>query len=249
MRILFLPNWRVFGSRADRQRADYHEPGSPYWLFEHFGGRPRVEILDAARWIGWRLEERFLHFYLAQGLVSLFAARRADVVLAHGAQSAVVLLAVKRILPMALPPIVVVDVGTLNGGLPDRWDFALARWAFSACAAIIWHSRISGDVISERAPELAARGVFVPFGVDEREYCEAESRDGDYALCVGYTRRDWRTLREAWQSLEGVPLTLVGAPLHVADGLPEGVRVVPRVGFAEYRRLVRTSGSTCGPVL
>ena len=248
MRILFLPNWRVFRTRADRQRADYYEPGSPYWFFEHFADRPEVAVLDAARWAGWRLEERYLHFYLVQGIVAIFAARRADVVLVHGAQSAVVLLAAKRICPKALPPIVVVDVGTLNGGRPERWDFAVARWAFSACSAIIWHARVSSKIVAEHAPELVKRGVFVPFGIDEREYPVAESYDGDYAVCVGYARRDWSTLFSAWESLDGLPLLLVGAPSRVAERLPVGVRVVPPVSFSEYIRLVREARLVVLPV-
>ena len=242
-----MPNWALSSTAGGRsQRADVWE-GDDYWFFQHFRSHPRVEIVDTARWPGWRLEERFLHFYLAQGLVALWRSRRADVVVAHGVQSAVVLLAVRRLLRLGSPPVVVVDVGSLNGGRPDkRVSFGLARWAMRGADGIIWHATVSRSIAAEHAPELLAKGEVVHFGVDASEFEHPASVDGDYAICIGYAKRDWQTLVAAWRLLPGIPLKVVGAPLESTDNAD--ITFVPRVEFVEYRRLVAESRMVVLPI-
>lgn len=248
MRVLFLPNWPVYADPAGRQPADYRVPGEPYWFFRHFEGPVQVRVIDVARWPGWRLEDRYLRFYGAQGLAAALARRRPDVVLAHGAQSAVALLSLARGLRVSLPPVVVIDVGAFNHGRPEqRSTFAPVRWALGAAARVVWHSSASRAMAERYAPEIAARGEVVPLGVELPLWppLPAESSvpglagDPPHALSVGYAKRDYDLLGRAWHRLPDVPLRVLGATQEAAPGLV--ATFSPRVPFAAYQDRLRAA--------
>ena len=233
MRILFLPNWRVYSEPGDRQAPDYDVPERPYWFFRHFLDEPEVDVLDAARWPRFGLEDRLLHFYALQGLEAAVASRRYDVVLAHGSQSAVMLLALARTLRLRLPPVVVIDVGVFNHGHPEkRASFGLVRWALGTAARVIWHSTASLRMAERWAPEVARRGEFVPFGIDVEQWRPSSGDDG-FALCVGYAFRDYPLLSKAWTMLPEVPLVVLGAQHAAAPDLL--ATRIGRVSFTDYQ--------------
>lgn len=237
MKVLFLPNWRVFSERGKRQAADYHVPGEPYWFFRHFREDFEVEVLDAARWPGFRMEEQLLHFYAGQAVAALRRLKRFDVVLAHGAQSAVLLLAFARGLQKTIPPVVVVDAGALNQGRPERRvSFALTRWALGGAAHIVWHSRASEAMVLRYAPELSLRGEFMHFGTDADRW-SPQPDDGGYAVCIGRRYRDYQLLAEAWSLLKDIPIVVLGVSEKRISGL-KGV-FPGNVPFDEYQRYVQ----------
>lgn len=238
LRVLFVPNWAVYeGNESIRQRPDRYQRSAPYWFFEHFSAPVDVDVLDIRQGPTWRVEEKLLHFYLGQGLRAAFRAKHYDCVVFHGAQSCVVELALARLRVADIPLAVVIDVGTLNGGRPQkRLSFGLTRFALNRCDAIVWHASSSREVVAEHAPELIGKGHFIPFGVELNEFAEFEAKDGDYAVCVGYAQREWGLLGKAWEGLDA-PLTLVGAPADAVPSVP-GVRALPRLDFDAYCRMV-----------
>ena len=242
--VLFLPNWRVVPARdgSKFQSPDVYPDDGRYWFFRNFKEEWSVDVLDAAWWPGWRLEERYLHFYLTQALPALSALsllRRYNLVFAHGVQSVVALSAMLRIFSLRHPPMVVVDPGALNGGRPDRrLSFAATRWALAEATSLIWHASGSAELCKTMCPELAARGTFIPLGINDYELAGVASRDGDYVVCPGYAQRDWSTLLKAWASLPTVPLKLIGVPETQFTSLPTGAAALPPLPFDEYRECV-----------
>jgi len=235
-----MPNWAVVpeNRRHGWQSPDYYPDDGKYWFFRQFAEEWSVDVLDAASWYYWASEERFLRFYLGQGLQALRHVNRYDLVFAFGSQSAVALLGTLRCLGLPHPPVVVDDAGCLNAGHPEkRLSFQATRWALEDTAAVIWHATASRELCTRACPRLAARGTFVPLGINDHEFLSTPTHDGGYALCTGYAQRGWPTLLDAWRSLPGVPLKLLGAPLRQA-GLPPGVTVLPRMSFPDYRDLV-----------
>jgi glycosyltransferase involved in cell wall biosynthesis len=236
VKVLFLPNWQVHLDPWSRQAPDYVVPGRPYWFFRHFRDPVKVDVLDVARWPGFGFEDRYLHFYAAQGLVAAAVRGRYDVVLVHGSQSAVALLAIARTLRITMPPVVVIDVGAFNHGHPEkRVSFELVRWGLRSAARVIWHSTGSMRMAVLWAPEIAERGEVIHFGTDIAQWSPG-SEDGDFALCVGYANRDFELLREAWAMVPDVPLVILGADPAAFPGIT--AKFTGRVSFAEYQQYV-----------
>lgn len=249
-RILFLPNWQVHGAgaAAGRQTPDYYPADGLYWFFRHFERPAAVDVLDAASWRRWDLEERYLRLYAGQGLQALLREREYDLVFAFGAQSAVALLAATRVLPRRAgrPKVLVDDAGALNAGRPDRrLTFQATRWALRGADRIVWHASATEELMRRLCPELAARGEWFPFGASLADL-DSAAPDGraqgapegeGYALCAGNSPRAWERLVAAWPR-SGPRLLLLGAPPLTLPKLPPSVRALPRVPFSEYARFV-----------
>lgn len=221
-----------------RQSPDFFPRDGRYWMFRHFDSTPRVDVLDAASWRYWTREEQYLRFYVGQAVRALSRCRDYDLVFAFGAQSAVALLGALRLLGRSHPPVIVDDAGCVNGGRPDRrFSFWCSRWALREAAHVVWHSSASLRLCEDACPELATRGEFIPFGVNLPDLAGAVVADGDYAICVGQSPRDWQSLLAAWSALPHRRLVLVGAPQREVP-TQRDVTVLPRVPFAEYVRLL-----------
>ena len=193
------------------------------------------------------MEDRLLHFYPVQGLAATASFRGADVIVCHGAQAAVVPLALSLV--RHVPPIVVIDVGTLNGGRPNRAvSWGATRRAFRAASKIVWHSRGSKEFVEATAPELAGRGSFIAYGVDSEKFADYLSVEKeDYVLCAGSVFRDWDVLLKAWDGIRGVRLILLGAASKVATVNP-CVEVWPVVDMETYCRMTAAARFTVLPL-
>ena len=211
-----------------------------YWLFRHFREEVELEIIDTEQWRYASYEPRVLHFYLTQGVRAASAARRFDAVVAHGAQSAVVLLGLRRAFKGSWPLTMVVDVGALNGGRPQqRLQFQLTRMALGQADRIVWHASASRELARTACPELLPKAAVIPFGIDVDALDSMPTHDGGYALCCGYANRDWRTLHESWKHVSGARLFVAGVPgLRGPAERPDGVTLLPRLPHDEYLRLV-----------
>jgi hypothetical protein len=237
-RILFVPNWRVARElqATPVQRPNLALPREPYWFFRHFVRPPEVTVLDVGHPVCASLQDRFLSFYPAQALRAAFGAHRYDVIVVHGAQSAVALLPMLRGLARFAPPCIVIDPGCLNMARPERRvQFALTRRALGLSQHIVWHSSASKRFCEKRAPELAAKGSFVPFGIALDDLPAVTQVDGDYAVCLRYSARTWPLIADAFSQMRDIPLYLLskqrGAVTHPATRLEE-------MPFAEYCRFV-----------
>jgi glycosyltransferase involved in cell wall biosynthesis len=239
-RILFVPNWPVVSEheRAGHQTPDFYPVDGRYWFFRHFEMPVSVDVLDTRSWPGWHLEEKAIRFYAGQNLRALAIAAEYDLIFPFGAQSAVGMLAAWRILGKSHPPVLVDDAGCLNAGRPDRpFSFQTSRWAMSEAQHIVWHSSSSLALCQRRCPELAAKGEFLPFGINLEDLGSVVVRDGNYALCAGNSPRSWDSVVDAWSAFPKRQLLLLGSPLVRAQ-LPANVHAVPRLPFHQYLRLL-----------
>ncbi|MGA2906131.1 MAG: glycosyltransferase family 4 protein [Terracidiphilus sp.] len=252
MKILFCVNWAV--ARLDepdlhRFCADYISPVQPYWFFRHLCDRHTVDVIDFRGPFGLhRLERSTVRCFPYQSVKAFLRERRYDVVLSHGAQTGLVHSLMSSLIGRNRPPHFLFDVGALNGGSANPAAVAACRFAFRSLAGLIYHS--SGQAQHYRAhfPELYARSRFIPLGVDAGEFAPQGEATEDQIICVGYAKRDWTTLLEAYSALRTkTRLVLLGMP-QPHDPLPQGVMAVPRVNIAEMRQWIARSRFVVLPI-
>lgn len=231
LRVLFLPNWPIQSEWTRWDSSGSNEEA--HWFFRHFEEPVETRVVGVDSWRGWRAEDRLLRHYPMQSVRAIQSAHEADVVLCHGAQAAVALLALGRM--VNLPPVVVVDVGALNAGRrSETLRFNLTRWSMRAADAIVWHSTGSQDYVRHEAPELASRGTFLPYGVDSARFLKyTHMQKAEYVVCAGSASRDWKSVLAAWENVGQVPLLLIGAEGLVSTDNPL-IEVLPVVSLEHY---------------
>lgn len=210
LKILFIPNWKVAHLKKDDtalQAPDKYVTGMPYWFFKHFKGQPTVDVLDIGQENWWRKVEHKIKFYIYQPIKAFLRRNNYDVVMSHGAQSGLVyelLASFARKRPLH----VMFDIGGLNGARINKYETPLIKFALRKSPIIIVHASRQLEFYKEYYPTLYEKAHFVPFGTDfeyfnaqctmpnarlTRECCEK------LLLSVGYAKRDYHTLCEAWK--------------------------------------------------
>jgi hypothetical protein len=235
-KILILVNWDVH--RVDRSRDDLQFPnlireGEKYWFFKDWPDpEAEVKVIDYCRIPLLHHIERFwLKFYILQALKALFQMRKYDLIISHGAQSGVLLAFIRSLLGIKSPPHVIIDVGCFNGGREKRVELLPLRFAARSIAGVISHCSRQVEYYEKCLPRLKERHRFVPFGTDpdffSPQKAETSSKpstagDDNHIVCVGYIKRDWPTLIQAFNHLDGeVRLKLVGAKSAIGYRFPD----------------------------
>lgn len=204
MKILFIPNWHVTSLELDDPgiaAPDKVVAGQCYWFFRHFKERPAVDVLDIGHESWWRKVEHKIKFYICQPVKAFVRRNRYDVVLSHGAQSGLVyelLASFCRKKPLH----VMLDIGGLNGARINKIETPLIRFALRKAPVVIVHSSRQLEFYRQHYPKLYPKAHFVPFGTDFDFFSDASagSRTGERVLLsVGYAKRDYKTLCEAWR--------------------------------------------------
>lgn len=248
LKILFIPNWRV--ARLEKDDASLQAPdkcveGMPYWFFKHFKEQPTIDVLDIGRENWWRKVEHKIKFYISQPIKAFVRRNSYDVVISHGAQSGLVyelLASFARKKPLH----VMFDIGGLNGARINRYETPLIRFALRKSPVIIVHSSRQLELYKEHYQNLYEKAHFVPFGTDfnffseegklaKRQTSETTNQQSDklakhLLLSVGYAKRDYRTLCEAWKKADvgDYRLRIVGD-----DSLKEQYKDCPSIEFSE----------------
>ncbi len=202
MRILFLPNWRVErGAKPTDGRSPNTYPGPrDYWFFKHWPGA-EVDVIDAGPALLAGFEERLLRFYALQALRALPGLSNYDLIVSHGAQSAVLLAAIRAAAGISKPPHILIDVGCLAAGRSDWLELTPIRFALKSVSAIVYHAGVQRSFYDRYLPEIGSRAHFVPFGVDPDFFEPMELEEENCILSIGYRFRDWDTLVKAFRPL------------------------------------------------
>ncbi len=216
LKILFIPNWRVNRLKKDDislQAPDKYVTEMPYWFFKHFKEQPTVEVIDIGKENWWRKVEHKIKFYISQPVKAFVRRNRYDVVVSHGAQSGLVyelLTSFARKKPLH----VMFDIGGLNGARINKIETPLIKFALRKSPVIIVHSSRQLEFYKQYYPNLFQKAHFVPFGTDF-DFFGGEWRveSGEHVLLsVGYAKRDFKTLCEAWKraDVDDYKLKIVG---------------------------------------
>lgn len=264
-----LVNWKVeYGKTApvDKQPPDYVIEGEPYWFFRYFekknGEAYQVDVVDIRSFpLLEKLEKNKLRFYIWQTLRVLPKLKNYDLILSHGMQSGIVLCLWRRLFGKGNYRHIVFDIGAFNSARESGRSLKLMQYASKALDGVIYHTPHQRTYYEKCHPWLLDKAQFITFGTDfdffqqENEAVASSSSNctdkgitadtdhteaHNYILCIGYYKRDWNTLIQAYDQLEtNVKLRLIGnADLKTEN---PNIEVWGAVPVEELKRQIRNA--------
>jgi len=254
LRVLFLPNWKVQRCNEapkDKQPPDYYIEGEDYWFFRYFENKPVVDIIDVSsfKWLE-NFEKNKIRFYIIQAIKVIPKLSKYDIVMSHGMQSGIVIALWRRFFKSKTRHIVF-DIGSFNSAAENGTALKLMRFASKSIDGIIYHTSSQKEYYKQFFPWIVDKSQFIKFGTDYDYFCEENGNfpetiarqnqeigcKKEYCICIGYTKRDWDTLVDAFQmtNIKNLRLLLVG---HVDDKY-SGIPNIEQVGFVDIQELKR----------
>ena len=246
MRILMLVNWGVrylLEDSAECQGPDKYLVGQKYWFFKYWPPKHKVDVIDYTKFYPFfAVERKLLKIYVLQAIKGFAKMKKYDLIISHGAQSGLALSFLRQFFGKIIPPHFIIDVGCFNGGRENWLELIPVKYSARSLAGVIYHSSIQEDYYRKNLPFLKRR--FIPFGVDTDFFAPMNIPSKDYVISIGYAKRDYKTLLEAWAEIENDKpmLKIVGVKkLDNVKHLPSQVELIDRVPVHEYRDLIGRS--------
>lgn len=208
-----LVNWRVHylsKDRRDIQPPDKFVESQKYWFFRYWqSSNVQVDVIDFTKLPFFHyIESKKLKFYIFQCITGLIKSKKYDLIISHGAQSAVFLAFIRSIINKNDPPHIVIDIGCFNGGRDNRTEISLIKFAARSLAGVIYHTSIQREYYQRYLPFLLKKSRFVPFGVDTEFFQPLDIEKDDYVVSIGYAKRDYTTLLKAWEKVSSLDIKL-----------------------------------------
>lgn len=245
-----LVNWKIEYVEEipeNKQPPDYYVQGQPYWFFRYFRkvDKIQVDVVDIHSFPGLeKFEQNTLRFYVWQTLKCIPKLKEYDLILSHGMQSGIVLSLWRRLLGKGRYKHIVFDIGAFNSARKEGRALKLMQFASKSLDEVIYHTEIQKEYYTECHPWLSDKSRFIPFGTDpeyfkKRKEMKAEDAGGKnrqerYILCIGYNKRDWSTLIQAYGEIKtDINLRLIGNRELKAES-PQ-IEVIDKVDIAELK--------------
>ncbi|MEW6570931.1 MAG: glycosyltransferase family 4 protein [Nitrospirota bacterium] len=230
-KMLMLVNWDVHKADSksfqELQSPNILEKNKAYWFFQYWPEKNvQVDVIDCSKLsVIHRIEKDLLRFYVVQALKASTKLRRYDLLISHGAQSAIFLAFIRSIFNLKNPPHIIIDVGCLNGGRSNQPELSIFQFAMRSVSGLIYHATSQKSHYDKFFPFLSKKVFFVPFGVDTEFFKPLNVKQEDYILSIGYKFRDWLTLINAYSQIKtNTALKIVG-PEDLNIELPNNVNL------------------------
>ncbi|MFR0899717.1 MAG: glycosyltransferase family 4 protein [Anaerobutyricum sp.] len=247
MRILLLINWKIrYCDKVpkDLQPSDYDCPQETYWFFKYFKNKPDLDVVDiSAPQFVEKIEDK-VRFHFFQTYKMLFKLNQYDLIFVHGSNSAMLLCVLKRVFHIKTPPILDVDISSFHQAYTSGLIHKLSQFSSKAFDYMVYHTSSQYDYYEEYFPWLKDKCKFIPFGVDYNYWKQKSYKNipekKQYIVCVGYRKRDWNTLLEAFDRVN-IPekLYLIGNP-DIKCNNPK-VKVLPFIPIDELMTYIVNS--------
>lgn len=257
IRILTLVNWDVHKTLKD----NLHDIKSPnilpqdqqYWFFKYWPEQDiTVDVIDYSKLpVIHRIEKNLLRFYVIQTLKAIPNLTKYDLIISHGAQSAVLLAFLRSIFGWRQPPHIIIDVGCLNGGRSRQPELFLFQKAMKSVSGLIYHASPQQRHYERYFPALAGKTAFVPFGVDSDFFKPLNTPSENYILSIGYKFRDWETLIAAYSEIEtDVKLKIIGpSQININSKKNHNIIVLPFIPINDLKDQIARSKFVVLPLI
>ena len=248
MKILMLVNWTVEYCETvpeDKQPPDYYIEGQPYWFFRYFPPDYDVDVVDIRSFDIWEnLEKNTFRFYIWQTLKVVLQLNKYDIILSHGMQSGIVLCMLRRLFGKGNYKHIVFDIGAFNSARKSGMSLKLMQFASKSLDGVIYHTKSQLSYYQICHPWIIDKSKFITFGTDVDFFNfenVTELEDNPYIVCIGYHKRDWKTLIGAFRCLStSVHLRMIGndklgleIPFH-----DERIEILPPVTITELKKQI-----------
>lgn len=249
MKILFLPNFKVYHLHQDDPTIldpNKYLNKKKYWFFKFFQNA-EVEIIDNFSPFPFTIIEKIIKFEIFQAIVAFLKQKNYDLIISHSYNSGFILSLFRSIFRVSSPPHIVIDIGCLNGGNEIQYQINLIRFALKSVDGLIYHSRINEEFYSKHFSSIDR--IFIPFGIDP-EYFKplSDSPRNDYALSIGYAKRDFSTLIDAWKSID-FPLKIVGVNKRIDKReINSKIEFIPKVPINQLKEFIHHSKMVVLPI-
>ncbi len=250
MKILFLPNWKVEKcsvAPSGKQPPDYNASNEIYWFFKYFKNTPDVDIIDTRSCdVIEKFEQNKIKFYIIQALKAIPKLNKYDYVISHGMQSGVVVSLWRRFF-RGKSKHIVFDIGSFNSAAESGFALKLMQYASPSIDGIIYHTSSQKEYYRNFYPWILKKSKFIRFGTDLDFFVANKSAEPDesvhnnYMICVGYAKRDWNTLIEAYKKTNAsVKLKLVGHVDSKYESI-DGVEQIPRLPIKDLLEHIKAA--------
>ena len=248
MRILMIVNWKIKYCNdvpTDKQPPDYYVFSEDYWFYRYFEEKPEVDVIDVSSF-SWleNFEKEKIRFYIWQALKAIPKLNDYDLVVSHGMQSGVVVSLWRRLFKTKARHIVF-DIGSFASASESGFALKLMQFASKSIDGLIYHTSSQIEYYKKFFPWIVKKSQFIRFGADfdffgQKEATTLNTKD-KYMICVGYNKRDWKTLIAAYKLLNTkTKLKLVGKVMQEYAGI-EGVEQIPFVPVNELIDLIQNA--------
>lgn len=237
-----LVNWKIeYCDKAPKakQPPDYYMKGNDYWFYRYFMNKPEVDVIDI-RSFPWleKFEKNKLRFYVIQAVRAIPRLYKYDLIVSHGMQSGVVICLWRKLFKRKAKHIAF-DIGSFASASESGFPLRLMQFASKSIDGIIYHTSSQIEYYKKYFPWIVKKSQFMRFGTDLEYFnpsglCKTNDF-GTYMICVGYTKRDWGTVIDAYRHIDTkIKLRLVG---HAEDKY-QGIEGVEQIPFVPIRDLM-----------
>lgn len=244
-----LVNWKIHFLEKDDdsiQNPDKFIKGQKYWFFRYWPDQNiEINVIDYSNLpLLHTFEKKFFKFYIYQAIRSISNNLKGyDLIISHGAQSAVLLAFIRSMQGKKKPPHIVIDPASFNGGRENFLEMLPIKFCVRSIKGIIYHSTIQFEYYRKHFPFLADKTKFIPFGVDIDYFAPIDLSVSPTILSFGEKKRDYQTLLSAWAQLniKNIKLHIVGIKSVQQLGLqflPDNVEIFKRVPIMLLKKMI-----------
>ncbi len=240
MRILFLPNFPVY--RIEEDDPNILSPnkiinGQPYWFFKHLEDIT-IDVLDNTSPFPFKIISKYTRIEFFQAIKALFKTGDYDVIISHSYNSGFFLSLIRSLLLIKSPPHIIIDIGCLNGGVEKKYQIFLLKLALRSVNGIIYHSTVNEEFYKKHFSHI--KRVFIPFGTDPEFFCPFKSLSkNNFALSIGYSKRDYTTLINAWKKIS-YPLKIIGYT-NISTSSSKNIQLLPKIPITKLKEYIHDS--------
>lgn len=195
------------------QPPDKQIKGMRYWFFKYWPGNITVDLLDFSKFpMIHYFEKNIFKFYTVQAIKAWFITKNYDLIISHGAQSAVFYAFFRSLFGKKAPCHIVVDPASFNGGRDNFIELIPVKYSVRSITGIAYHSSIQKEYYLNILKMDSRKIKFIPFGVDIDFFKPPSISTDNSIVSFGHIKRDYRTLIEAWKQvrMKNVKLRLIG---------------------------------------